>query len=261
MGSIPHAAVLRSLDLFAREVAPHLPAAAPAPSATPMPGDSTAEPAPYPAAAAEHHGAASIARPAGARPAGAPADTGPAELETTAMAQTDAAPAVSGILPLVLTHGTLEIRDVQKSMRFYRDFLGMNTVQHVPRGCRIALGGDLYIICLEGSSGYEMPRLYHWGLDAPSREDVDRWHQRALAEQAEFELSEIGQPKSLHGAYGFYFRDRDTNWWEIQYYEGDAEDTHLAWGRAWLERAARVRAERAARQAASGSPPSTAPTQ
>jgi len=173
------------------------------------------------------------------------------------MTQVESAPTEAGILPLVLTHGTLEIRDVQKSMHFYRDFLGMNTIQHVPRGCRISLGGDLYIVCLEARSAYEMPQLYHWGLDTASKEDVDRWHQRALAEQDEYELSEIGKPKSLHGAYGFYFRDRDKNWWEIQYYEGDAEDTHLAWGQAWLARAAAVRAERAARQAAAAQTPST----
>src|SRR5437762_2419313 len=106
-----------------------------------------------------------------------------AACEEPAVTQVESAPTESGILPLVLTHGTLEIRDVQKSMHFYRDFLGMSTVQHVPRGCRISLGGDLYIICLEARSAYEMPQLYHWGLDTASKEDVDRWHQRALAEQ------------------------------------------------------------------------------
>ena len=178
------------------------------------------------------------------------------------MTQVESVPTESGILPLVLTHGTLEILDVQKSMHFYRDFLGMNTVQHVPRGCRISLGGDLYIICLEArSSGYEMPQLYHWGLDTASKEDVDRWYQRALAEQDEYELSEIGKPKSLHGAYGFYFRDRDKNWWEIQYYEGDPENTHLTWGQAWLARAAAVRAQRAARQAAAAQTPAADATE
>lgn len=164
--------------------------------------------------------------------------------------QVEPAPAELTSPPLVLTHGTLEIRDVQKSMHFYRDFLGMKTIQHVPRGCRISLGGDLYIVCLEARSDGEMPLLYHWGLDTASREDVDRWHERVLAEQEEYELSDIGQPKSLHGAYGFYFRDRDKNWWEIQYYEGDAEDTHLRWGQAWIARANTVREQRMARQAA-----------
>ena len=63
-------------------------------------------------------------------------------------------------------------------------------------------------------------------------------------------------PRSLHGGYSCFIKDRDRNWWEIQYYEGDSRDAHLAWGRRMLENAERGRQARAARQQAAGKAPS-----
>ncbi len=163
------------------------------------------------------------------------------------MVQVQDEPRATGIRPMILTHGTLEITDVQESMRFYRDFLGMEVVQHVPFGCRIALGADWYIVCLEVKHAHNMPLFNHFGFDCASREDVDAWHQRAVAEKDAYGIQEITPPKSTHGSYGFFLQDRDRNWWEIQYYEGDAKDTHLAWGQKMLAKAAEGRKARAAR--------------
>jgi catechol 2,3-dioxygenase-like lactoylglutathione lyase family enzyme len=149
--------------------------------------------------------------------------------------------------PMILTHGTLEIDDVQASMRFYRDFLGMETIQHVPFGCRISLGAEWYVVCLEVKHPHDMPIFNHFGLDCGSREDVDAWHARALAERDEYGLLEVTRPKSLHGAYSFYLKDRDRNWWEIQYYEGDAREQHLAWGQRMLAKNAERRQQPAGR--------------
>src|SRR5215207_3156772 len=166
------------------------------------------------------------------------------------MAQTATIPTERQIRPLVLSHGTLEIDDVQQSMRFYRDFLGMETVQHVPFGCRISVGAEWYIVCLEVKHEHSMPRANHFGLDCGRREEVDEWYARAVAEQEEFGIREIQPPRSHHGGYSMFLQDRDRNWWEIQYYEGDARDAHLAWGRRMLENAERGRQARAARKQA-----------
>jgi catechol 2,3-dioxygenase-like lactoylglutathione lyase family enzyme len=151
--------------------------------------------------------------------------------------------------PMVLTHGTLEIDDVQASMAFYRDFLGMEVTQHVPFGCRISLGGPWYIVCLEVKHPHSMPVSNHFGFDCASKDEVDAWHARVEAEAARHGLSDLTRARSQHGAYSFKFRDRDRNWWEIQYYEGDAEETHLAWGRKMLGKAAAGKQARAARAA------------
>lgn len=135
------------------------------------------------------------------------------------------------VKPGVLTHGTLEIKDVQKSMPFYRDFLNMEVIQHIPFGCRITLGGEWYIICLETKERHEMPLFNHFGIDVESREEVDRWYERAIAEKDIYGLKKISKPKAQHGSYQFYLNDCDDNWWEIQHYEGDdSKEAHLNWG-------------------------------
>ncbi len=147
---------------------------------------------------------------------------------------------------MVLSHGTLEIDDVQASMRFYREFLGMETIQHVPFGCRVALGAEWYVVCLEVKHPHDMPIFNHFGFDCATKADVDAWHARTLAEQEAFGILEVTRPRSLHGAYSFFLKDRDRNWWEIQYYEGDAKEKHLVWGQRMLAKAE----ERLRRQAA-----------
>ena len=112
------------------------------------------------------------------------------------MVQVQDEPRATGIRPMILTHGTLEITDVQESMRFYRDFLGMEVVQHVPFGCRIALGADWYVVCLEVKHAHNMPLFNHFGFDCANREDVNAWHQRAVAERETYGIQEITSPKS-----------------------------------------------------------------
>ncbi|HEY7065059.1 MAG TPA: VOC family protein [Chloroflexota bacterium] len=162
------------------------------------------------------------------------------------MAQVQEAAAERAIRPMVLTHGTLEIDDVHESMRFYRDFLGMEVVQHVPFGCRVSLGAAWYVVCLEVKHPHDMPVFNHFGFDCASRAEVDAWHARAVAEREAFGLLEVLPPRSLHGGYSFFFKDRDRNWWEIQYYEGGADD-NLAWGQRMLANAARNQGRRAQR--------------
>jgi catechol 2,3-dioxygenase-like lactoylglutathione lyase family enzyme len=135
------------------------------------------------------------------------------------------------ILP-TLSHGTLEIRDVQESLRFYRDFLHMKAVQHVPFGCCIWLREGWYIICLENNKAREMPLLNHFGIDVGSREEVDAWYERAVREQEHYGISKITSPRDIHDAYQFYLKDRDNNWWEIQYDAGNMARVRAAAGAA-----------------------------
>src|SRR5690242_18822958 len=119
--------------------------------------------------------------------------------------------------PPAISHGTLEIKDVQASMRFYREFLQMNVIQHVPVGCVIWLHEGCYVVCIENPKAREMPLLNHFGIDVGSREAVDRWYERAVKERERYGISKITTPKELHGAYQFFLKDQDNNWWELQH--------------------------------------------
>ncbi|UQA58524.1 VOC family protein [Polyangium aurulentum] len=119
--------------------------------------------------------------------------------------------------PGVLSHGTLEIKNIQESIRFYRDFLLMRVIHHLPKACIIWLQEGWYIVCVENANAREMPVLNHFGINVDSREAVDRWHERAVREREQYGIANITSPKVAHGSYQFYLKDRDNNWWEFQY--------------------------------------------
>ena len=121
-----------------------------------------------------------------------------------------------------LSHGTLVCRDVEKSRRFYEEFLGLEVVHFIKPAMALRLTTNVYIACI--CLGDQHPEttsvshdcLRHFGLNVASREEVDQAYQDALRLRDTYELREIHKPQMLHGAYKFFLQDRDGNWWEIQ---------------------------------------------
>ena len=123
------------------------------------------------------------------------------------------------IKPYLLSHGTLECKDLKRSRRFYEDVLGLQVVKTGPISLWIRLGGECYIVVLGmGEKAQPMPSLnWHWGLDVGSIAAVDAQYERLLGLKEEYGIGEIRKPNDMHGAYSFYFEDCDNNWWEFQY--------------------------------------------
>ena len=82
-----------------------------------------------------------------------------------------------------LSHGTLESRDIEKSRKFYEEFLGLDVVQTSPRSLMIRLGGTNTIATVYNPKKAEMPMLNHNGLDVASREEVERAHAVCVEQQ------------------------------------------------------------------------------
>jgi catechol 2,3-dioxygenase-like lactoylglutathione lyase family enzyme len=59
--------------------------------------------------------------------------------------------------------------------------------------------------------------LNHWGVFVDSQSDVDRAYAALAANQERFGLRVVQKPRAAHGAYSFYFADRDSNWWEVEH--------------------------------------------
>ena len=127
--------------------------------------------------------------------------------------------AAEDIRPRLLSHGTLECKDLERSRRFYRDVLGLQAVKTGPISLWLKLGSDCFIVALAlGEKAQPMPSVnWHWGLDVGSVAAVDAQYERLLRLKDEYGIGEIKQPSDMHGAYSFYFEDCDHNWWEIQY--------------------------------------------
>jgi catechol 2,3-dioxygenase-like lactoylglutathione lyase family enzyme len=85
------------------------------------------------------------------------------------------------IKPYVLSHGTLECRNLKRSRKFYEEFLGLECVVHSPSSLVIRLGLKFYIVAVEvGDAMHPAELLNHWGLDVATPEEVDEAFRKAL---------------------------------------------------------------------------------
>jgi len=141
--------------------------------------------------------------------------------------------------PEVLSHGTLEMIDLKESKRFYKEFLGLEVVQHRPFALNIRKGGSWVIVCLEaGDKVRPLGVRNHWGLDVGSREAVDRAFEMAHKYKEKYGIRKIMRIRDEDRSYGFYFQDRDYNWWEIEHVEDDKYNKRFEHGDFFDEAAA-----------------------
>src|SRR5450432_2859507 len=71
-----------------------------------------------------------------------------------------------------LSHGTLESADIDKSRRFYEEFLGLEVVQTSKISLMIRLGNTNTIAVVYSPRRKAMTMLNHNGLDVATREEV-----------------------------------------------------------------------------------------
>lgn len=116
-----------------------------------------------------------------------------------------------------ISHGTLEVRDVDRSRQFYEEFLGFETVKTSKVSVWVRLGGEHVYVAVKAPPGDKavMPFLYHNGIDVGSDEEVDEAYEIVMRDAEKWDLHDITKPMEQHGSYSFYFRDMDENFWEI----------------------------------------------
>lgn len=127
-----------------------------------------------------------------------------------------------------LVAGTMVSTDLASARRFYENFLGLDCV--APDADRLLLrdqhskaameagDDDFFVIEVSRVDRITHPQnvLNHWGIDVSSTDEVDRIHADAVRLQDQFALQRVKKPTHIHGSYGFYLADRDSNWWEIE---------------------------------------------
>lgn len=112
-------------------------------------------------------------------------------------------------LLLGLRHVALNVRDVRRSVDFYRDVLGMQVEwEPDPDNVYLTSGSDNLAIhkLPEGAEPSAVQNIHHIGFIVARLEDVD-----AMAAQVESHGIELVHPLKTHrdGARSFYFRDPD----------------------------------------------------
>jgi catechol 2,3-dioxygenase-like lactoylglutathione lyase family enzyme len=120
--------------------------------------------------------------------------------------------------PKMFSHGTLECKSLAASRPFYEEFLGLECVRHNEVSMMLRKGQYWALVCLEvGDKVRPLGVRNHWGIDLATKEEVDRAHALAQEHREKYGLQKIMRITAMHGTYGFYFQDRDGNWWEFQY--------------------------------------------
>ena len=141
-------------------------------------------------------------------------------------------PATESIIkPYVISHGTMECRNLHRSKQFYEQVLGLECVVHSPSSMIIRCGTKFHITAVEvGESEHEADILQHWGLDLPSQAAVDEAHAALAARKDELGIKQLKEPMMRHGVYSFYLQDFDSNWWEIEFSPGFLHDDIFDFG-------------------------------
>lgn len=117
--------------------------------------------------------------------------------------------------PMLLSHGTVECRDLTVARRFYTEVLGLEVVQTSAVSLMLRLNSITTIACVQTKGPNTAGLFSHFGLDVETREDVDRAYETVTAHQEEYGIAKITRPVDQHGTYAFYLQDADGNMWEI----------------------------------------------
>jgi catechol 2,3-dioxygenase-like lactoylglutathione lyase family enzyme len=144
---------------------------------------------------------------------------GPAELppEDTALLPEDAPPPI--VPPGPIAYVALESACLERTVRFYRDFLGLRVEQPAPHYalCESPLGWVNVVVVDVGDRVVPQKVSNHHGLTiegAPER--VDALRQAAIDSSESFGIRKVMPATRQHGSYAFYFQDADTNCWELE---------------------------------------------
>ena len=109
------------------------------------------------------------------------------------------------VKPYCISHGTLEVKNLKASRKFYEEFLGFEVVRHGITSMALRMAMRFHIICVEvGSQLKPVNLLNHWGVDVASRKEVDEAYANAIKFQEHFKIRKVMPPQDQHGVYSFY---------------------------------------------------------
>ena len=141
-----------------------------------------------------------------------------------------------------LAIGTMVTTDLDAASKMYTDFFGMECVKYAPgrmmvrdRRAKYQMEhGERDFFVLDVSEVPEIANrqanLNHWGFTVGTTEEVERIRQIAKADPEKYRLARIAPITKMHNAYGFYFYDVDSNWWEIEYRGERTNDYYFSKG-------------------------------
>ena len=115
-----------------------------------------------------------------------------------------------------ISHGTLEVKNLQDTRDFYEKVLGFHVVQHSPISTMAGLG-TVHRYVTVTSANPQMEHGMRNRLLFATEEDLRDGH-KVLSELTEFPIRDLTEPAvDAFGRLAVEFRDLDNNWWELDY--------------------------------------------
>ncbi|MEE4024028.1 VOC family protein [Gordonia sp. PKS22-38] len=113
---------------------------------------------------------------------------------------------------MAISSATLPSIDLEASRIFYEEALGFEVAPMGPNRLVVRLGTDHVYEVEKVDEPLEMPILRHNGFQ--TRGDAVAEHARLSERKEHYGIKKMTKPMVMHGTFGFYFQDRDNNWWE-----------------------------------------------
>ena len=123
-----------------------------------------------------------------------------------------------------MTHGTIECVDLNASVKFYREALGLEVITHVPTVRPHDIkhrSTPWYVVSLEipEKNRKYLTALQRHTLTVESPSALAQAHKELDDRREEFGITAIEKIKDTAGGPSFLLSDLDRNWWEIAYLE------------------------------------------
>lgn len=140
-----------------------------------------------------------------------------------------------------LSHGHATLKIVDESVRFYRDFLGLDVLKTSKRTLFARLGSNTAIVgATIGEKGLAKAQrsclqYAQFGFDMPTAEGVNEARELAREHQESFHIQNVGDLMENDDRHSFMLLDQNGNYWEFlenpaggyaDRSEGDCDTSH-----------------------------------
>ena len=125
-----------------------------------------------------------------------------------------------GYIPQAMTHGTIECTNLEASVRFYKEALGLDVITHVPtiRPHDIKHPATpWYVVSLEVAlkNKHDLTPRQRYTLAVESPSALAEAREQLRARRTEFGITAIEEIADSTSGASFQICDLDRNWWEI----------------------------------------------
>jgi len=127
-----------------------------------------------------------------------------------------------GYIPQAMTHGTMECTNLEASIKFYKDALGLDVITHVPTVRPHDVkhpSTPWYVVSLEvpPKNKHYLTPLQRYTIAVNSSTELAEAHRELNERCDEFGLTAIEAIQDGAGGQSFQLCDLDRNWWEVAY--------------------------------------------